>query len=78
METWKAPSCFVAPTSMCASFAMGRQTSLVVDVGHEGTRVTPIVDGIPLYHSQRTNRRGGAFLNSIQQHIIETTPKQEQ
>ena len=78
METWQAPSCFVAPTSMCASFAMGRQTSLVVDVGHEGTRVTPIVDGIPLYHSQRTNRRGGAFLNSIQQHIIETTPTTQQ
>ena len=73
METWQTPACFVAPTSMCASFAMGRQTSLVVDVGHEGTRVTPIVDGIPLHHSQRTNRRGGSFLNSIQQHMIETT-----
>jgi actin-related protein len=44
-ESYHAPAAFLSPTPMVASFAHGRQTSLVVDIGAMGMRVTPIVDG---------------------------------
>lgn len=36
-EKYKAPAVFLAKNSVLSSFAVGRQTSLVVDCGHNGT-----------------------------------------
>ncbi len=36
-ETHKAPAAFMAKNAVLASYAMGRQTSLMVDAGHDGT-----------------------------------------
>ncbi len=36
-ETYKAPAAFMAKNAVLASYAMGRQTSLMVDAGHDGT-----------------------------------------
>ena len=58
METMDARAMFLAPTPMLASFAHGRQTSLMVDIGAGGTRVTPVVDGLVLHQSQRRSGRG--------------------
>lgn len=42
-ETFRPPALFLAKNAVLSSFAVGRQTSLVVDLGHEGSasRQTP-------------------------------------
>mmetsp|Transcript_22419 Transcript_22419/g.33186 ORF Transcript_22419/g.33186 Transcript_22419/m.33186 type:complete len:552 (-) Transcript_22419:235-1890(-) len=68
-ESLSAPATFIAPAPMLASFGNGRQTSLVVDVGAGGTRVTPIVDGMLLQQAQRRNGRGGDWLAAVQEQV---------
>ncbi len=70
-ESLCAPATFIAPSPMLASFANGRQTSLVVDIGAGGTRVTPIVDGLVLQQAQRRNGRGGEWLSNVQERVVE-------
>lgn len=36
-EDLNVPAVFLAKNAVLSSFALGRQTSLVVDMGHEGT-----------------------------------------
>ena len=36
-ERFAPPALFLAKNAVLSSFAMGRQSSLVVDAGHEGT-----------------------------------------
>ena len=36
-EKHRPPAVFMAKNAVLSSFASGRQTSIVVDVGHEGT-----------------------------------------
>lgn len=42
---------YFARTPVAASFALGKHTSLVVDIGAEFTTVTPVVDGFVLKNS---------------------------
>lgn len=77
LESLSAPAMFLAPTPMLASFAHGRQTSLLVDVGASGTRVTPVVDGLLLENSQRRNGRGGEWLNCVQHRALMEVFKEE-
>ena len=37
LEQYGSPAIFLAKNAVLSSFATGRQTSLVVDAGHEGT-----------------------------------------
>eukprot|EP00557_Chaetoceros_sp_GSL56_P009971 CAMPEP_0176476402 /NCGR_PEP_ID=MMETSP0200_2-20121128/31_1 /TAXON_ID=947934 /ORGANISM="Chaetoceros sp., Strain GSL56" /LENGTH=592 /DNA_ID=CAMNT_0017872065 /DNA_START=117 /DNA_END=1895 /DNA_ORIENTATION=- len=69
-ESLCAPATFIAPSPMLASFASGRQTSLVVDIGSGGTRVTPIVDGLILQQAQRRNGRGGDWMCAVQERVV--------
>ncbi len=71
-ESLSAPAVFIAPSPMLSSFAFGRQTSLIVDIGARGTRVTPIVDGLVLENAQRRSGRGGEYLNAVQCHVLDT------
>lgn len=64
-ETFGATALFVAPSPMLAAFAHGRQTGCIVDVGAGGCRVTNIVDGLVLRHSQRRNGRGTDWLSNV-------------
>jgi len=66
METLEAGALFVAPAPQLAAFAHGRQTSLVVDLGAGGCRVTPVVDGLVLKQAQRRTGRGGDWLGHCQ------------
>ena len=68
-ESLSAPATFIAPAPMLASFGNGRQTSLVVDIGAGGTRVTPVVDGMILQQAQRRNGRGGDWLAAVQEQV---------
>lgn len=78
LETFDAPACFIVPESMTQAFSQGRSTALVVDVGHGGTRVTPVVDGLPLHGAaQRRTGRGGAWLTHTAWHALTTTTTTE-
>ena len=70
MESLEATSMFLAPSPMLAAFSHGRKTALVVDVGAGGCRVTPVVDGLVLQHSQRRNGRGGDWLDHMSWNAI--------
>eukprot|EP00986_Skeletonema_menzelii_P011792 scaffold6187_cov139-Skeletonema_menzelii.AAC.10 len=70
-ETLSAPAAYIAPSAMLSSFANGRQTSLVVDVGHTGSRVTPVVDGYLLHSGSCKSGRGGMWLGDVQQRVLE-------
>ncbi|CAJ1959401.1 unnamed protein product [Cylindrotheca closterium] len=65
MEHLEATSLFLAPSPMLAAFSVGRQNALVVDVGAGGCRVTPVIDGHILQHSQRRNGRGGDWMGHV-------------
>lgn len=62
-EQQQPPALFMAKNAVLASFATGRQTSLVVDAGHEGTTVTAVHDGFALEKSTVRSPLGGALLN---------------
>ena len=70
-ESLSAPAAYIAPSAMLSSFAYGRQTSLVVDIGHSGSRVTPIVDGYCLTSGSVSSERGGRWLGNVQQSVLE-------
>ncbi|KAL7460365.1 hypothetical protein ACHAXS_000821 [Conticribra weissflogii] len=70
-ETLSAPAAYLASSAMLSCFAYGRQSALVVDVGHIGTRVTPIVDGYALKYGSVRSGRGGKWLCSVQQSVLE-------
>jgi actin-like protein 6A len=70
-ESLSAPAVYIAPSAMLSSFAYGRQTSLVVDIGHTGSRVTPVVDGYLLHSGTCKSGRGGMWLGDVQQGVLE-------
>ena len=70
-ESLSAPAAYIAPSAMLSSFAYGRQTSLVVDVGHTGSRVTPVVDGHLLHSGSCKSIRGGKWLGDVQRGVLE-------
>mmetsp|Transcript_32900 Transcript_32900/g.69226 ORF Transcript_32900/g.69226 Transcript_32900/m.69226 type:complete len:560 (+) Transcript_32900:149-1828(+) len=70
-ESLSAPAAYIAPSPMLSSFAYGRQTSLVIDVGHSGSRVTPLVDGYCLSNGSVSSGRGGRWLGNIQKSVLE-------
>ncbi|KAL7444073.1 hypothetical protein ACHAXH_009919 [Discostella pseudostelligera] len=70
-ESLSAPAAYIAPSSMLSSFAYGRQTSLVVDIGHTGITVTPVFDGYCLSHGCVSSGRGGAWLGNVQKSVLE-------
>lgn len=47
----------------CVSFAHGRPNCLIVDIGHDLTTITPIIDGLCLKNQVRGTRYAGSFLN---------------
>jgi actin-like protein 6A len=70
-ESLSAPAAYIAPSAMLSSFANGRQTSLIVDVGHTGSRVTPVVDGYLLHAGSCKSGRGGMWLGDVQRGVLE-------
>jgi len=51
-EQYQPPALFLAKNAVLSSFATGRQTSLVVDCGHEGTTGKPT----PTWQAQARTR----------------------
>jgi len=44
-EEFNTPATFLARDAVCACYAVGRTTGTVIDVGYNGTVVTPVYDG---------------------------------
>ena len=78
MEKLDATAMFIAPTPMLSSFAHGRQTSLMVDIGASGTRVTPVVDGLLLKQSQRRSGRGTDWIQNCIWQALQQEQQQQQ
>lgn len=61
-EQHGCPAIFLAKNAVLSSFATGRQTSLVMDAGHEGTVVCAVHDGYVLQKSITRSPLGGSLL----------------
>jgi actin-related protein len=69
-ESFESPGCYIARDSMLATFSCGRPSSLVVDLGASGTRITPIVDGHAL---ERGTGRAWHCISSREQSITSSS-----
>ena len=69
-ESLSAPAAYLAPSATLSAFAFGRQSALIVDVGHSGTRVTPVMDGYTLKFGSLVSERGGMWLGRAQEKIL--------
>ena len=52
---WRGPQCRAAPVHS-RRFAVGRATSLVLEMGAGSTRVLPMYEGLPLNRGLRSSR----------------------
>ncbi|KAI0839091.1 actin-related protein, ARP4 class [Hypoxylon sp. FL0890] len=63
MENWGCPAFWLSRTPVCAAFAAGKASALVVDVGGANTSVTAIHDGMILKRSIQKSPVGGLWLS---------------
>ena len=62
-ETENYCAMYTVKQPTCVSFAHGRPNCLIVDIGHDLTTVTPIIDGLCLRNQVRATKYAGNFLN---------------
>ncbi|AET40706.1 Arp4p Ecym_6330 [Eremothecium cymbalariae DBVPG len=65
LEGMDFEACYLTPTATAVSFAMGRPTCLVVDIGHDITSVSPVIDGMTLSKSSMRSFIAGGLLNEL-------------
>ncbi|GAW11657.1 hypothetical protein ANO14919_010050 [Xylariales sp. No.14919] len=63
MENWGCPAFWMSRTPVCAAFAAGKASALVIDVGGANTSVTAIHDGMILKRSIQKSPVGGLWLS---------------
>ncbi|KAI0141559.1 chromatin remodeling and histone acetyltransferase complexes subunit putative [Xylariaceae sp. FL1272] len=63
MENWGVPAFWLCRTPVCAAFAAGKASALVIDVGGANTSVTAIHDGMILKRSVQRSQIGGLWLS---------------
>ncbi|TRX94198.1 hypothetical protein FHL15_004966 [Xylaria flabelliformis] len=63
MENWGCPAFWMSRTPVCAAFAAGKASALVIDVGGANTSVTAIHDGMVLKRSIQKSQVGGIWLS---------------
>lgn len=68
LEDFKFEACYLNSTPSCVSFASGKPTCLVVDVGHDTCSVSPVIDGMALTKSTKRNHIAGRYIN----HLLES------
>ena len=61
-ESLGVPALYLAKTPVLQAFSAGRGSALVLDVGAQGTRVTPVVDGFVLNRASTLSEIGGQAL----------------
>lgn len=65
LEALQFEACYLSSTPSCVSFATGRPNCLVVDLGHDTTSVSPVVDGMTLSKSSTRNFIAGKFVDEL-------------
>lgn len=63
MENWGVPAFWMSRTPVCAAFAAGKASALVIDVGGANTSITAIHDGMILKRSIQKSNIGGLWLS---------------
>lgn len=71
-ETLNCPAMYMCSNAMLSSFCVGKPTSLIVDCGHNETRITPVVDGYALKKSAVVTNRGGRWIDSMIKQELES------
>jgi actin-related protein len=62
MESIGCPAMFTMPSSSLSAFSVGRPTAMIVDLGHSGVSIAPVVDGFEIKKAKvRTNCGGFAM-----------------
>ncbi|EZG01942.1 hypothetical protein H106_07980 [Trichophyton rubrum CBS 735.88] len=64
MENWGTPAFYLSRNGPLASFAAGKATALVVDVGASNISVTPVHDGLVLKRGVQHSQLAGDFVSS--------------
>lgn len=64
-EQLNVSGAFFAEEPVLALYAVGKVSGLVVDVGHAGTGVTAVADGLPLAHGATEVSCGGRHLSQL-------------
>lgn len=54
----------MTPQSVCAVYACGATTGLVLDIGLLESTCVPVVDGYPLFFAMSSTRRAGAAVEA--------------
>lgn len=69
-EDFDVPAFYLARNAVCAGFAFGKSTALILDVGAANIAVTPVHDGYVLKKGCQRQPIGGDFLsNQIRTHL---------
>lgn len=76
LEQFEFPGFYLASIPTCVSFALGRPSALVVDIGHDITSVTPVVDGMCLAKTTLKTHYAGNYLSTQLQHNITALEKE--
>ncbi|KAI9781176.1 MAG: NuA4 histone acetyltransferase subunit [Geoglossum umbratile] len=63
MENWGCPAFWLARNGVCASFAGGKASALVVDVGASNISITPVHDGLILKKGVMRSPLAGNFIS---------------
>ncbi|KAL7271459.1 Actin-related protein 4 [Rhizina undulata] len=63
-EEFDVPAFYLAKSAVCAGFASGKATGLIIDVGASNISVTPIYDGLVLKKGWTRSPLGGEFLSN--------------
>jgi len=75
-EKYEVPATFVVNNAVCAAFAAGKGTALVIDVGQDISSVTPVVDGYALTkHIQRQPIGMSLLTNTAYMTLTTPTPE---
>lgn len=50
---------------LATTLSMGKKNALVIDIGFNGCKITPVIDGIVVKNGVTKNKYGGAFLDYV-------------
>src|SRR5437660_1379927 len=63
-EDFEVPAFYLAKSGVCAGFAGGKSTGLIIDAGAANISITPIHDGLVLRKGCVRSPLGGDFLSN--------------
>ncbi|KAJ5102849.1 hypothetical protein N7532_003378 [Penicillium argentinense] len=64
MEKWNTPAFYLARNGVLASFAAGKASALVIDIGASNISITPVHDGMILKRGVQHSPLGGDYISS--------------